>query len=53
MHKYVGKLIFKEIMLRNLIFFMCEIKSYASKQKVISTIFEKKKRLQPLYFWQM
>jgi hypothetical protein len=46
MHKVFGKLIFKGIMLQNLISFYIEkIKSYASKLKVILTRFEGKKTI--------
>jgi hypothetical protein len=43
MHRVVGKLIFKATMLQNIISFcIFEIKTYASKQKVILTKFEEK-----------
>jgi dihydroorotase len=49
MHRVVAKLIFKATMLPNLIHFISEIKSYASKQKAILTKFEKKNNFNPLY----
>jgi hypothetical protein len=46
MHRVVGKLISNVIMMKNLIF---EIKSYASKPKVILTRFEEKTASDTLY----
>jgi len=53
MHKVVEKLISNATMIQNFISFISEIKSYASKPKVILTRFEERITSNPLYFWQV